>query len=123
MFTIAVCVLLAVVGLVVSGVVPAESLPMPAGVLDAFQLKPPGIAESDDRRENLSHEENGAAVVRASAREEESEHLKSTREEDNGELVSLGKKDGKPKALRRASRGVDAYASSARGDYDYAFSR
>jgi hypothetical protein len=84
-FTIAVCAVLAVVGLIVGGVIPAESLPVPAGVLQAFQVSAPGIAKSDDLDENLSQKEKSVRDVRAShastsSREEEKEEEKETKE-------------------------------------------
>ena len=84
-FTIAVCAVLAVVGLIVGGVIPAESLPVPAGVLQAFQVSAPGIAKSDDLDENLSQKEKSVRDVRAShastsSREEEEEEEKETKE-------------------------------------------
>lgn len=84
-FTIAVCAVLAVVGLVAGGVVPVESLPVPAGVLEAFQVNAPGIAASEDMDENLSQKEKSVRDVRAShastsSREEEKEEEKETKE-------------------------------------------
>lgn len=84
-FTIAVCAVLAVVGLIVGGVIPAESLPVPAGVLEAFQVNAPGIAASEDMDENLSQKEKSVRDVRAShastsSREEEKEEEKETKE-------------------------------------------
>ena len=83
-FTIAVCAVLAVVGLVAGGVVPVESLPVPAGVLEAFQENAPGIAASEDMDENLSQKEKSVVDVRAShaskSREEEEEETKETKE-------------------------------------------
>ena len=76
-FTIAVCAVLAVVGLVAGGVVPVESLPVPAGVLEAFQVNAPGIAVSEDMDENLSQKEKSVVDVRAS-------HASKSREEEGG---------------------------------------
>ena len=111
-FTIAVCAVLAVVGLIVGGGVPAESLPVPAGVLEVFQVNAPGVSVSKDLDENLSQKEKSIKDVRAShtseshededeketketkeAKEEEEEKSKTKRHEegdDDDDLVLLG---------------------------------
>ena len=97
-FTIAVCAVLAVVGLIVGGVIPAESLPVPAGVLQAFQVSAPGIAKSDDMDENLSQKEKSVRDVRAShastsSREEEKPKEKKKEEEEEHEAKSKRRED------------------------------
>ena len=87
-FTIAVCAVLAVVGLIVGGVIPAESLPVPAGVLQAFQVSAPGIAKSDDMDENLSQKlvrDVRASHASTSSREEEKPKEKKEEEEEEEE--------------------------------------
>ena len=152
-FTIAVCAVLAVVGLVAGGVVPVESLPVPAGVLEAFQVNAPGIAVSEDMDENLSQKEKSVVDVRAShaskSREEEEEETKETKEtnetkakskpqeddDDDDDLVLLGRDErdfvaaadadsNEPTAASKVPRRAGADASKfLSADYDDARTR
>ena len=148
-FTIAVCAVLAVVGLVAGGVVPVESLPVPAGVLEAFQVNAPGIAVSEDMDENLSQKEKSVVDVRAShaskSREEEEEETKETKEtkakskrqedDDDDDLVLLGRDErdfvaaadadsNEPTAASKVARRAGADASKfLSADYDDARTR
>ena len=94
-FTIAVCAVLAVAGLIVGGVIPAESLPVPAGVLQAFQVSAPGIAKSDDMDENLSQKlvrDVRASHASTSSREEEKPKEKKEEEEEEHKKEAKSKR-------------------------------
>lgn len=118
-FTIAVCAVLAVVGLIVGGVIPAESLPVPAGVLQAFQVSAPGIAKSDDLDENLSQKEKSVRDVRAShastsSREEEEEEEKETKETKEKE-----EEEHEAKSKRREDDDDDEVVLLGRDERDF----
>ena len=118
-FTIAMCAVLAVVGLIVGGVIPAESLPVPAGVLQAFQVSAPGIAKSDNLDENLSQKEKSVRDVRAShastsSREEEKEEEKETKETKEKE-----EEEHEAKSKRREDDDDDEVVLLGRDERDF----
>ena len=121
-FTIAVCAVLAVVGLIVGGVIPAESLPVPAGVLQAFQVSAPGIAKSDDLDENLSQKEKSVRDVRAShastsSREEEKEE--ETEEKETKETKEKEEEEHEAKSKRREDDDDDEVVLLGRDERDF----
>lgn len=112
-FVLAVGGVLSVVGLVATGVVPMETLPMPAGMLNAFQVSGPGIATSDDLDENLSERENQKSVA-----DQRAEHMhvaqapqhstRSSHEQDKERMKEMREREEQRKKQEEAKKKDDS---------------
>ena len=90
---LAVLAVLSVVGLVGSGVVPAESLPLPAGMLNALQIISPGIAPKNEPPETLSLHEKNVADARAEHAATHAPRAAETKSRDEDDKEETKKKE------------------------------